>query len=275
MRVLNGIRVVSIAVNLPGPLVALKLNELGAGVLKVEPPNGDPIKMGSATYYRKLLGHQKVTTLNLKDAADRAKLLHELESAHLFITSSRPVSLERMGLDWNTLHKSHPHLCMLSIVGYAAPNENKVGHDLTYQASRGLLTPPELPKTCLADIAGSQEGVIQALGLLFEHERSGNSGYAEVALAESLNTFLEPWEFGLTQPGGILGGGHPGYRIYATQDGWVALAALEPQFQLALAKELNLKNSDADEIERAFKQKTSDEWQRLADEKDLPIQKID
>jgi alpha-methylacyl-CoA racemase len=90
----------------------------------------------------------------------------------------------------------------------------------------------------VADLAGAERAVSAALLLLFTRERGRGAGYAQVALSEAAQSFAEPLRQGLTAPGGVLGGGFPGYRTYRARDGYVALAALEPHFWERLLQEL-------------------------------------
>ena len=119
----------------------------------------------------------------------------------------------------------------MAIVGHAPPDEELTGHDLTYQASVGLLSPPAMPLTLLADMAGAQTAVSHALAVLAERARTGEGVFSYRADRRALwSSSRCRCVHGLTVPGGRLGGGWPYYNIYPTRDGWLAVAALEPQF---------------------------------------------
>src|SRR5215203_834817 len=227
---LRGIRVLTLAVNLPGPVAASRLGAMGASVVKVEPPGGDPLAWMCPGYYEDLSAGQEVVRLDLKTQEDRASLDDWLEKTDLFLTSSRPVALGRLGLSWPELHARFPGLCQVAIVGHPPPDEDAPGHDLTYQARIGTLAPPELPRVLVADLAGAERAVSAALSLLLARERGQGAGYKQVALSEAARSFAEPLRQGLAAPGGVLGGGYAGYGLYRTRDGYVALAALEPLF---------------------------------------------
>src|SRR5262249_4998726 len=191
-------------------------------------------------WYRALSTGQEIHCLNLKEAAGRARLEKQLETADLLVTATRPAALLRLGLAWNDLHPRYPRLCQVAIVGYAHPEEEVSGHDLTYQARCGLLEPPHLPRTMIADLAGARAAVSAALALVLARERGQGSHYAQVSLARAAEEFAEPLRQGLTTPGGILGGALPGYNLYRAREGWVALAALEPHFWHKLGAALEL-----------------------------------
>ncbi|CAA9428258.1 MAG: FIG00677440: hypothetical protein [uncultured Rubrobacteraceae bacterium] len=262
----------TLAQNVPGPAAAARMRSLGASVVKVEPPAGDPLAEANPAWYEHLTTGQEVARLDLKDAAGRGRLNDYLTTADLFLTSSRPGALRRLGLSPEKLREAHPRLCVVAIVGYPAPHADEPGHDLTYLAEGGLLSPPEMPRTLLADLAGAERAVSAALTLLLDREKGNSAGYAEVALSEAAASFAEPWRFGITRPGEHLGGGFPGYSLYEAKSGWVAVAALEPHFWEKLISELGLEVATSKEdLAKVLRRETAEEWERWAAERDLPV----
>ncbi|MEO8428362.1 MAG: CoA transferase [Verrucomicrobiota bacterium] len=268
---IEGIRVVTLALNVPGPVAAARLHQLGASVTKIEPPAGDPLAQYCPDWYRNLAAGQNVIRLDLKDSAERTRFDKILEETDLLLTSSRPAALGRLGLTWPQLHARYPRLAQVAIVGYPAPKENVAGHDLTYQAELGLLVPPHLPRTLLADLSSAERAVSMAMALLFARERDRRSGYAEVSLVEASAPFADPLRHGLTAPGALLGGGLPGYNIYRAQQGWIALAALEPHFWQRLRQILELETGTREELEKRFFLRSADDWEKWGAVHDIPI----
>jgi alpha-methylacyl-CoA racemase len=260
---LNGVRVVCVAVNLPGPAAAARLAELGACVTRVEPLSGDPLEAVCPELYARLAAGQTLLRLDLKDPAGRAELDALLADADVLITSSRPSALARMGLD--ELEARHPDLVHVAIVGHAAPDQERAGHDLTYVAGHGLVSPPRLPQTLVADLGGAERAVTAAVALLVGRARGAAVRSAEVALADSAAFFALPREYGLTTPEGPLGGGSPFYGLYEAEGGWVAVAALEPHFRERLVAELDAP------AQHTFRGRTPQVWEQWASENDLPI----
>lgn len=244
---------------------------MGAGVVKVEPPGGDPLARACPAWYEELARGQRVVSLDLKTAEDRARLDGFLERADLLLTSSRSAALARLGLAREGLIARYPRLSQVAIVGHSGPGEDVPGHDLTYQAGPGLLSPPELPRTLLADLSGAERAVSAALALLLGRERGYGAGYARVSLAEAATAFAEPLRHGLTAPGGWLGGGLPEYNLYEAEDGWISLAALEPHFRRKLLDELGLETAGYDELARVFLTGTASYWEKWAAARDLPL----
>ncbi len=272
---LQGITIVNLAVNLPGPAAARRLGWMGATVVKVEPPTGDPMERYCADWYRELTAGQELVRLDLKTPGGRARLDELLRKADLLVTSNRPATLQRLQLCWADLHQKHPRLCQVAIVGFPAPRENAPGHDLTYQAACGLLHPPHLPRALAADLAGAEQAVGTALGLLLARERLQQSGYAQVALSEAAAAMAEPLRFHLTVPGALLGGGVPEYNIYQTQDDWIAVAALEPYFQERLEEALGDDVRTVEQYRAAFHTRTAAQWQEVGQDIGVPITRID
>ena len=268
---LEGVRLVTLAQNVPGPAAAARLRGFGASVVKVEPPNGDPLASSNPAWYGALVASQEVVRLDLKSDAGRARLDEHLAEADVLLTSNRLAALARLGLGPEELRARYPRLCRVAITGYPAPREDAPGHDLTYLAEFGLLSPPEMPRTLLADLAGAERAVSTTLALLLDRERGMGAGYAEVALSEAAAFFAEPLRYGITKPGAHLGGGFPGYGLYESRDGWVAVAALEAHFWESLLLELGLEDATREDLEEVFLQRTAAEWEHWATERDLPL----
>lgn len=163
---LTGTTVVTLAVNLPGPLAASRLVEYGARVIKVEPPAGDPLGLMVPDWYGELAAGQEVVKLDLKDAADRARLDEILAEADLLLTSFRPSANERLGLPASA--EKHG-LAYVEIVGSASHPDHS-GHDLTYQAAFGTVVPPAMPPLPIADLLGAERATSTCLAMLRARE---------------------------------------------------------------------------------------------------------
>ncbi len=271
MQPLTGIRIVTIAFNLPGPAAVAQLAGWGAAVVKVEPPTGDPMASHCPDFYRYLCGTQHVVRLDLAQPAGRRQLDDHLDSADVLVTSSLGASLARLGLGWQELHHQFPNLCQVAIVGYPAPQAERPGHDLTYQAGVGLLVPPSMPRTLLADMAGAQTAVSHVLAVLLERSRRGEGVISYVPIAEAVDFFTLPLRYGLTLPGGPLAGAVPYYNIYPTREGWLAVAALEPRFWNRLKTLLSVDAGTYEEMQALFLTRTAQHWEDWASENHLPI----
>jgi crotonobetainyl-CoA:carnitine CoA-transferase CaiB-like acyl-CoA transferase len=260
---LDGIRVVTIAQNVPGPLAAARLRQAGAEVIKIEPPAGDPFLTLSPAWHAEMHEGISIERLDLKTEDGRGRLTTLLADTDVLITSQRPSALARLSLDPDGLRARSGRLRILRIVGSVLDPEQP-GHDLTYQAQAGLLG-DGMPRTLAADVMASERAFAGVLSLL----RQPPGSVMDVGLVESLEPMLAPLRHGLTASGGTLGGGAPRYAVYSTKAGRIAVAALEPHFEKELYRHLGLPiGSDPSSC---FLERTAGEWEAWATERDLPI----
>jgi crotonobetainyl-CoA:carnitine CoA-transferase CaiB-like acyl-CoA transferase len=253
LRALKGVRVVSLALNLPGPAALMRCCAMGATCVKIEPPppagavagtTADPMGVYNRGAYDVMHKGVRVAVADLKTEAGQKALHRELAKADVLLTSFRPSALAKLGLKWADLQKRHPQLSLVEIVGAPGARAEEPGHDLTYMAESGLITGTDLPPTLYADMGGSlmaSESVLQARLLQLT---KGKGVRLEIALSEAANYLALPRTWGLTTPGAAVGGGHAGYRVFACKDGRVALAALEPHFAKSLGQEAGLAKSN-------------------------------
>ena len=297
---LAGLRILSLALNLPGPAALMRCRAMGAACVKIEPPGGDPMAHYSRQAYEDLHQGIEVLRADLKSEDGQAQVQAELARADVLLTSFRPSALAKLGLGWEALHAAHPHLSQVAIVGAAGAAAEIPGHDLTYQAEHGLVTGLNLPATLFADMGGAlmaTEAVLQAVAA----SRSAGPGavtapraeapdsaasirggrYFEVALADAAAFLALPRHWGLTRPQDTIGGAHAGYQVYACRDGRVAVAALEPHFARRLMEAASLP-ADTDPMSAGAKDKlqtffaahSRDEIDALAASRDIPMHSL-
>lgn len=285
---LQGVRVLSLALNLPGPAALMRCRQMGATCVKLEPPAGDPMGLYNKPAYAQLHEGVKVLAADLKTEAGQKVLHRELEKADVLLTSFRPSAIEKLGLGWKKIHSLYPTLSHVAIVGAPGALGEEPGHDLTYMANNDLVTGLNLPPTLYADMSGSlmaSEAVLQAtLRRQAPYTGSGDphplGAFIEVALSNAAAYLALPRQWGLTQPTGSVGGAHAGYRVYACKDGRAAVAALEPHFAAALCEAAGVAASDiramfapaTHEAVAAFMlTQTRAQLDKLAEEKDIPL----
>ena len=265
MPVLTGIRVVTMALNAPGPLAASYLRDAGARITKVEPVTGDPLAAFCPGWYRELHDGIAVERLDLKSVDGRARMVALVAEADLLLSSQRPGALQRLGLDAATLAADPATRAArtLNIVGETSRPEI-AGHDLTYLAQAGLLG-REIPRTLFADVMAAERAFSTALQLL----REPPGAAAAVGLFDSLAPLVAIKEHGLTGPGNLLGGALPAYGIYDARDGRVAIAALEPHFRERVYAVLGL--PPGGDLSDVFKSRSAADWEVWGETHDLPI----
>ena len=248
---LSGLRVLDLTRNLPGPFATRLLADLGATIVKVEPPEGDPARPLAALF--EALNHGKeCRTIDFRSSADLDRLRAWVREADVLLDSFRPGVLQGLGLDAATLHALNPRLVMVSITGYGqhGPWAQKAGHDLNFMALSGVLDQMRAPTGELAlsnvqwgDLAGgSAMACIAVLAAVFEAQKTGQGRHLDVSMVHGLHAQLVmPQATGAMlapllgrRPGAgedLLNGVLPCYNLYATQDGrHLAVGALEFKF---------------------------------------------
>lgn len=252
---LRGIRVVDLGQYLPGPGAAQILADMGADVLKVEPPSGDPLRRidpvhggavdGVSSYYAMVNAGKRVLALDLKTPDGKATFAKLLGAADALVESYRPGVLARLGFGRDVLDRLNPRLVHLSLSGYGAtgPLAQAAGHDVTYLAAVGGLAAtgnaggPAIPWPPVADHASAQFAAMAVLGALMGRERTGKGTYIDASLAETALGW-QGWSIAAAargrpprRLGTMLNGGAAYYNVYAVADGrHVALGAIEPHF---------------------------------------------
>ncbi len=271
---LTGINVLAVVGNIPGPLAAARLRMLGARVVKIEVPSGDPLELASPAWYAQNAAGVEVLRLDLRDEVSRRALFAHVANADVVMTAMRARSVEKLGLTWERLHPRNPRAVLITLSGEAPPHDDRAGHDLTYQARAGTIAPPAMPRTLVGDMAAAERLVAVTLAALYKRERTGMPTHARVNITDCANTFAEPYRHGLTSAGGALGGGLPTYDIYECARGFIALAALEPHFIDRLQTLLGVDDLDRGTLQRTFRQRDASAWERLAEEHDIPLAEV-
>ena len=281
VKPLRGLRVLSLALNLPGPAALLRLAQMGAHCTKVNPPAGDPMQHYTTRGYDLLHAGVKHKTLDLKTEAGQAALHKLLPKTDVLLTSFRPSALAKLGLGWKALHQQYPALSLIEVVGAPGPLAEIPGHDLTYQAEVGLVNGMDLPPSLFADMGGAVMASEATLKAVIALKTTGKGTHHEVALSEAAAWLALPRQLGLTTPDGAVGGAHAGYRVYACKNGRVAVAALEPHFATRLCEAAGVtlahpvkdlfKPATRQAIEAFLASQTRVQLDKLATAKDIPL----
>jgi len=283
-RPLEGVTVLDLSRYLPGPLATKILRDMGAKIIKVEPPNGDALRYvppmidGIGASFTALNAGNQSIAINLKDPEGIALLRKMVTEVDVLVESFRPGVMGKFGLGAEALLEINPRLIYCAITGYGqtGPLRDQAGHDLNYLARAGILGtfgPPGLPPTTpgvqIADIGGgSQPAVIQIVAALLQRERTGKGAILDISITDCVKIF---GVLGMSEDrgAGMLTGAAPCYRSYETADGkYVSMGALEPRFFGAFCMAIERPdliaaqyNPEAmNEMEALFRTKTQDEW---------------
>jgi len=241
---LSGIKVLDATSNIAGPWGGTVLGDLGADVLKIETPSGDPsrfmapVDQDRSAYFHVVNRNKEVVTINLKSEDGKAKLQELLGESDVFLTNFLPAQLEKFGLTPVELRKLHPQLIIgnLSSYGSQGPSSSWPGYDATLQARTGIMNvtgePNGHPVRAGVSILDLGAGTWLALGILaaiVKRDRTGVGSLVETSLYETGATWVSYHlaAFELTgEPSVRSGSGHPAfspYGIFATQKGDICI----------------------------------------------------
>lgn len=288
---LKGVRILDVTYYVPGPYAGMRLAELGAEVIKVEPPAGDPARyMSGGHVHRANNRGKKIVHIDLKSPEGRLEMLDLVKSADALIETFRPGVMKKLGLDYDSLKAIKPDLVYCSLSGYGQTGEmaSLGSHDLNYMALSGALDQladasgkPVHPTNTFADFTGGLLASEQLIAALLKKFRTGEGQYLDIALVEVMAEFLGNHdvyhEAGISEKGvPEIGGTRVSYAIYETKDGrYMTLGALEDKFWRAFCEfaqqpewlewaEKPLDSPEYQEIAEFFKSKDWREWYQIS-----------
>jgi crotonobetainyl-CoA:carnitine CoA-transferase CaiB-like acyl-CoA transferase len=273
MHPLAGITVADLTRYLPGPFASRELLRLGARVVKIEPPEGDPVAATSPAAYQALNDGKETISWDARTEPPPAVLAE----ADVVLEGFRPGVWERLGVEL----PETTILCSITGFGVDGPHALDAGHDLNYLGYAGALadTAPALPPVQIADLgAGAQAAVIEVLAALLERTSTGRGARLVVSMTHGSHRFVAHRLHGEPVPR-LLTGGAACYRIYETSDGrQLTVAALEPKFWRYLCDLLerpDLIDRAFDprlpELDELFRSRTQRDWLDLLEGKDTCV----
>ena len=286
------------------------LGELGADVIKIEPPEGDetrywaPIVDGESVYFMSINRNKRSIVIDLKTNEGREIFYRLVEKSDVVIENYRPDVPKRLGIDYETLRKHNDKLIYCAIRGFGSdsPYRDKPSYDLLIQALSGLMLstgrendPPVRVAFALFDIYTGMIAAITILSSLIKRMRSGEGSYIEVSLYDTaifsmtyipmiyLVTGNKPKRYGHAHPSIVP------YQAFLTRDNkWIAIAVTNDRFWNNLCKALEREDlcidprfrSNPDRVrnreeliktlEEEFRKKTREEWIKILEKHDVP-----
>jgi len=245
---LSDVRVVDLSQYIPGPFATRQLADLGAEVIKIEPPGGDPMRRfmqqhssAVSPVYRHLNRGKRVCELDLKSASGRSALADLLAGADILLESFRPGVLARLGFGRERIDAVNPRLihCALSGYGQTGPYAQRAGHDINYCALSsqsivsGSAERPVIGYPPIADHAAALQAAVAMLAALHARDNQQGGIYLDISMTESiLGWQYLPLLTGADQrAANILNGGAACYNLYRAADGaFVSIGAIETAF---------------------------------------------
>jgi CoA:oxalate CoA-transferase len=243
---LSGTLILDLSRILAGPYCSLLLNELGARVIKVEPPGGDdsraygPFQDGQSLYFAAINRGKESITLDLKQPEDRAILESLLARADVLLENFRPGTMEKFGLGWEDVRTRYPRLiyAAASGFGHTGPWSKKPAYDMIVQGLGGIMSvtghPGQTPARIGVSIGDLGAGIYTALGIaaaLFHRERTGEATKVDVSMLDCQLSLMENPAMRYLASGvvpGPMGGRHATitpFAIFKTADKPIVIAA--------------------------------------------------
>jgi crotonobetainyl-CoA:carnitine CoA-transferase CaiB-like acyl-CoA transferase len=308
-RALHGLRVVDVTQVMAGPFCAMQLCDMGAEVIKVEPPFGDSTRRMSGASgtdspsFNAVNRGKRGIVLDLKTAGGAGAFRRLAVRADVLIENYRPGVMRSLGLDYDTLAADHPRLIYASISGYggSGPDRAKGGFDLVAQGVSGIMSvtgepggPPMKTGLPLTDLGAGLFTLSAILAALHYRTRSGRGQYIDTSLLEA-GVALSIWEstqyFAEGHIPQAMGSAHrmsAPYQAIRCADGYITLAAANDRLFVRLCSLLGhpewanhddfrddtyrVKNREA--LARLIESVTGSEprahWLSLFDANDLP-----
>jgi CoA:oxalate CoA-transferase len=307
---LSGILVVDLSRILAGPYCTMLMAEMGARVIKVEPPGkGDdareygPFVKRTSTYFASVNRGKQSIALDLKAKADQAVFERLLAKADVLVENFRPGTMEKLGYGWEALHPKFPRLiyAAASGFGHTGPYSKHPAYDMVVQGLGGVMSitgypgqPPARVGMSIGDIGAGLYTTIAINAALLHRERTGEATKIDIGMLDCQIALLENAVMRYTVLGeipGPLGARHPTitpFQALATQDGNIIIAAgndgLYQKLCAALGRadlaesplyrsnDLRQQNQPRlqDELERTLKEKTTAAWIPILEAAGIP-----
>ena len=310
---LSGVRVIEFCSTASGPFSCMLLSDMGADVIKVEPPAGDglrqwpPLNQGYSENFASLNRNKRSVALNLKDASDVALARQLILDADVVVENNRPGVMDRLGLGYATMSAEKPGLifCSISAYGQSGPRSTEGGFDLTIQAASGVMSvtgePDGAPVKCgvpLSDFASGLYAAFSITSLLVQVRAGGRGAHIDIPMfgcTLGIAALQTSEYFGNGRSPVKLGSAHPRnapYQAFHAQDGYFAIAAGNHKLWLNVLRVVSMpelaadprfvtttdraKNQTAlkDILEAVFTQKPVDHWITAFNDAGVPHARI-
>jgi len=295
--ILEGIRVLDLTQYQAGPVCTTWLGDLGADVIKIEAPWGDPFRAtwmakGMSVYFMAVNRNKKSICLNLRDERG-LKIFKELvKHSDVVVNNYAPGTMERLGIGYKTLKEINPQIIFASISGFGqyGPYRERLSFDIIAQAMSGYMTitaqsatattgvtdiPPVLVTDAIGDTFPGTVCALAIIAALYHRQRTGVGQEIDVSQLDSMVYLLSPslvsyMLVGSTIPELRMKAPPGAYGLYKAKDRYVAIGAA-PALMDRLAEVIGLKSVDAEKVKEWVKDKTAAEIEKLLVEGRVPV----
>lgn len=298
IRALTDCLVVELTTQLPGPYCAMLLADLGARVIKVEPPGGDPLR-GFPPAFASVNRGKRNIVIDLKKDAGRAVMSRLIGRADVVLEGFRPGVAERLGVDYPAAKSLNPAVvyCAISGFGQEGPYRDRAGHDINYLAIGGLLgrgDPPAVPPVLISDLSSGLYAALAVSAALMRRAATGEGSFIDLSMTDCVLSWMALDLAAAAQdPDADRGqflGNIPHYGIYETSDGrrislgivhedhfWARLCdvmGLDEWRNWPSEKRLARETEIREKLRAVFATASCREWDRRLREADVPCAPI-
>ncbi|MCA8294172.1 CoA transferase [Burkholderia sp. AU30198] len=303
---LRGVRIVDAGQLLPGPHACALLRQLGADVIKVEPPGGDALRQFGADTFAQFNRGKRSIVLDLKTPDGRARFLELVREADAVVEGNRPGVMARLGLGYDVLAHANPRVVLCSITGYGqdGPYANRPGHDLNFLADAGYWSVPAQlhdtvarPRVRLADHTAALHAALALAVAVMSARASGRGQHLDVSIHDAIFAWTAPAAWALRTGRDTRDTARwvmPDNDLFETADGrHIVLATLEDKFWAAFADVLGDAYPALREprfaqragrqqhrhalgalLRATFATRTQDDWMRVLGALGLPVSRV-
>lgn len=300
---LSGLKILDLSILLPGPYCSMLMADLGAEVIKVEPPKiGDYIRETNPWGYQTLNRNKKSLTLNLKHSQGREIFYRLTERADVILEGFRPGVTARLGIDYEKVRQVNSKIIYCSISGYGqtGPYRDRVGHDINYLGVAGVMSLSGEPGgepvinngVAVVDLCSSMFAFGGILLSLMNRAQTGVGQYIDVSMTDCILSWMTSEASRYLMGGWVPQRGERRrgeYGVFPTQDGkFITLGVYEDKFWIALCKVLGIEEALKDPrfstiherlkhreaiallLKDSFRSRTQEEWIKLLTPLDVP-----
>ncbi|WP_158211598.1 CaiB/BaiF CoA transferase family protein [Alkalihalobacterium alkalinitrilicum] len=296
-HVLEGLKILNLAEQYPGPYATLILSDLGADVINIERPNGGDPARQFYSFYESINRNKRSMALDLKMSKGREIFMELARDADVILEGFRPGVAKRLGISYEDVSSINKQIIYASISGFGqnGPYKNRPAHDLSYQAIAGMLYQQaetneitNVPKIATGDLSSGMFAAIGVLSGLYMRNQTGEGTYIDVSMTDGLVSWMTTQLVPVINKTGIPGlPDEPGYGIYKTLDNKLISISIahedwfwKPFCLVVGLNDISTHNSEgrrsnyseiSQRISNAISEKTREEWEKKFEQSGIPF----
>lgn len=298
---LDGIKILDLSTQLPGPYSSMLLADLGAEVIKIEQSTGGDFSRMLAPFFQKTNRNKKSLTLNLKSQEGKEIFYKLAKTADVILEGFRPGVTQNLNIDYNRIKEINPQIIYCSLTGYGqnGPYKLRPGHDINYLGVTGAYDPEDnleeesvVTSIQIADICGSMFSIVGILSSILMREKTGKGQFVDVSMTDGISSWMSTSVLSYISKLGFKiqkgeGPMLPHYGFFKTKDEkYLTLAIihedhfwknfckaleLDDMVRYDLMKRVTKREKIHTTLKSIFLTKNRDEWIDILDAHDIPF----